>query len=97
MSRRIRGPLPPWDVPMGDGGLDAGLNLLSVLPSLGDLSYQGVTGTQNPQSTPKPPGGLWGQTQGADRCCRHKDELAQPKALGSPLSRSFAEASRKTP
>lgn len=51
---------------MGDGGLDAGLNLLSVLPSLEDLSYQGVTGTQNPESTPQAPR----RVVGTDTGCR---------------------------
>lgn len=82
MSRWVWGPLMLRGVPAGDGRLGAGLNLLSVLPSPGDLSYRGVRALSCPAShkdpkppeyPPKPPGRWWGQTQGVGCCCEHKD------------------------
>lgn len=42
MSLWVWAPLMLWGVPAGDGSLGSGLNLLSLLSSPGDSSYQGT-------------------------------------------------------
>lgn len=77
---------------MGDGGLGAGLNLLSVLPSLGDLSYQGVAGTQNPQSTPQAPRRVVGADTGCGPLLPAQGRVGHSL---KPLAPIFPEALQK--